>query len=626
MNNHKRISVPRLLAPVALAITLAACSSTPSSSDYIDITGEPNLPTQNYLMKADSSQGSLQNDWLIMAMKAAIADNNTDQAQLLIYRLSKQQLSNAQQAEWQLGKAELYANAEQYKKALDELNFPPTWSIADSQWAAYHQLRADIFTALDRPFDSSRELSQLYVLTSSQDHEAISDQIWANLQHYSSDTITQLSTSADEDILDGWLQLAIYVKTLGSDIPQLKNTLENWLAENPNHPAATYTPKEITNILSMSIIQPTNTALLLPLTGKFSQQAQLIRDGFIMAMMNDENRKANATLTVIDTDSKSLEAINAELAEKHIDFVVGPLVKDQIEKLQEIQQNQGQSIPMLALNIPEDIVPNSNVCYLTLSPEQEVAQAAKHLAEQGFKYPLILAPQGNYGERVVDAFNKEWNKYSSNKVAVNLFGDKRQLQRNINSVFGLQDSQQNIAQMNSLMGIDLESQPRSRRDIDAVYIVASSADLTLIKPFIEVAINPDATPPKLFSDSKSNSGGRQYEDLTGVMYSDIPLLINPQPEVKEEMERLWPKDSNGERRLQALGMDAYKLMVELPQMKVVEGYTVEGQTGVLSIDDQCVVQREISWAEHGKAQVLTNTVSDSVDSTDAVDVDAESAE
>ncbi|WP_254780741.1 penicillin-binding protein activator, partial [Vibrio cholerae] len=26
---------------------------------------------------------------------------------------------------------------------------------------------------------------------------------------------------------------------------------------------------------------------------------------------------------------------------------------------------------------------------------------------------------------------------------------------------------------------------------------------------------------------------------------------------------------------------------------------IDGQTGVLSIDEQCVVQREISWAEHG---------------------------
>ncbi|NMV23196.1 YraN family protein, partial [Vibrio parahaemolyticus] len=79
-------------------------------------------------------------------------------------------------------------------------------------------------------------------------------------------------------------------------------------------------------------------------------------------------------------------------------------------------------------------------------------------------------------------------KYSSNKVAASYFGDKRQLQKDINEVFGLQESKQRIAQMQSLMRIKLETQPRSRRDVDAVYIVARSTELTLIKPFIEVAI------------------------------------------------------------------------------------------------------------------------------------------
>lgn len=599
INNHQRISVPRLLAPVALAITLAACSSKPSAPQYVDITAEANQPTQNYLMKADSSQGSLQNDWLIMAMKAAIESNNTEQAQLLIYRLSKQNLSEVQQAEWQMGKAQLSMNAEQYSQALNQLNFNAQWALADSQWVQYHQMRADIFTALDRPFETSRELSALYGLIPSDQEEAISDQIWANLQRYSAQAITQLTTKPEEEILDGWLQLAVYVKTFGNDVPQLKNTLEKWLAENADHPAATYTPKSITDILSLTIIQPVNTALLLPLTGKFDKQAQLIRDGFIMAMMNDEKRDDNATLTIIDTNTESLDAIKAKIQEKQIDFIVGPLLKENIAQMQQQHRTEERTIPSLALNIPDELIEGTDICYLALSPEQEVAQAAKHLAAEGAQYPLILAPQSSYGERVVEAFNDEWRKYSNNKVAVNLFGDKRQLQRNINNVFGLQDSQQNIAQMEGLLNIKLESQPRSRRDIDAVYIVASSDELTLIKPFIEVAINPDTRPPKLYSNSKSNGGGRQYEDLTGVSYSDIPLLIHPKAEIAEQMERLWPKDSNAERRLQALGMDAYRLMVELPQMKTVEGYTIDGQTGVLSIDDQCVVQREISWAEHG---------------------------
>lgn len=597
MKNHPRLSVPRLLTPVALAMALAACSSNPSAPTSVDITQDPMQSAQSYLMQADSSQGSLQNDLLIMALKATINENNNEQAQLLIKRISKQSLSESQQAEWQLARAQLFINDEQLEQALSQLNFQAWWKLTPETWAQYHQTRADIFTALGRPFDSSRELVALADYVDNAQQEAIADQIWLNLNHYNTNTITTLTTDMSENILDGWLQLAVYMKTLNGNIPQLKNTLEQWLAENSTHPAAIYTPKAIQDILSLEIIKPTNTALLLPLSGKFAKQAQLIRDGFIMAMMNDKDRDTNATLTVIDTHAEDAADIDAQLIEKNIDFVVGPLIKANIENLHKLQQARLASIPTLALNIPDQVEEGVNTCYLALSPEQEVEQAAKYLFSQGYQYPLILAPQGNYGQRVVEAFNSEWRKYSKNKVAVNLFGDKRQLQRNINTVFGLQDSQQNIAQMDALMGIDLESQPRSRRDIDSVYIVANSAELTLIKPFIEVAINPDATPPKLFSNSRSNSGNKQYEDLSGVTYSDIPLLIHPNPQLDSQMNQLWPKNSNTERRLQALGMDAYQLMVELPQMKVVEGYSIQGKTGTLSINDQCIVQREISWAE-----------------------------
>ncbi|WP_199450486.1 penicillin-binding protein activator [Vibrio harveyi] len=601
MMNHKRLSVPRLLTPVALAITLAACSSGPRQPDSVDITLEPTQSVQNYMIQADSTEGSLQNDWLIMATKAAIQANELDQAELLIKRLSRQQLSEVQQAEWQLARATLQQKQGKYSQLLQGLNFKPWWKLPSEQWKDYYELRADAYQSLNQPFEANRQLVAEGQYASSAEQREISSRIWMNFGSYSENELTALQTEPSEDVLDGWLQLAIYAKTLSSNIPQLKNTLEHWLSENPSHPAAVYTPAEIQNILSLEIVKPNNTALLLPLTGKFAPQAQLIRDGFIFAMMNDQARDPSATLTVIDTHAYSADQIKQRLINENIDFVVGPLQKENVEKLQATLDGSetGVKIPTLALNIPEEVQAGTDMCYLALSPEQEVAQAAKYLFSQGYQFPMILAPNGVYGQRVVEAFNEEWSKYSSNKVATSYFGDKRQLQKNINGVFGLQESQQRIAQMQSLMRISLESQPRSRRDVDAVYIVARSSELTLIKPFIEVAINPDAKPPKLFSNSRSNSGGATYEDLSGVAYSDIPMLINPDPTIATQMNELWPDQSNMEKRLEALGMDAYKLLGELPQMKLLPGYSVDGQTGVLSINNNCVVQRELDWAERG---------------------------
>jgi len=550
-------------------------------------------------MQADSSQGSLQNDWLIMALKSSVQAGKTDQATLLIKRLAKQPLTETQQAEWQLARAQLLFNNQQTEQAYQQLNFQPWWKLPNEQWKDYHNLRADILEVLNQYFEASRELTKLEEFDDNQDQQLIADRIWQNLSSYSQYEVLALKTAPDEDVLAGWLQLSIYLKTLNGNLPELQSTLQDWLAENPYHPAATYTPQAITDILALEISKPTSTALLLPLTGKYSKQAQLVRDGFIFAMMNDKEREEDATLTVLDTNTQSAEEIKQTLVDNKVDFIVGPLIKSNITKLQQAQKGHENAIPALALNIPTQLEPDTKLCYLALSPEQEVEQAAKHLFTQGYKYPLILAPKGRLGDRIEEAFKEEWSKYSNNEVATSFFSDKRQLQRNVNQIFGLQESQQRIAQMDNLINLPLETEPRSRRDVDAVYIVAKNSELTLIKPFIEVAINPDAKQPALFSNSRSNSGDKQYEDLTGVFYSDIPLLVEGKGELNKQLNELWPSHSNGQKRLQALGMDAYYLMDALPQMKAVEGHSISGETGVLTIDNNCVVQRQISWAEHG---------------------------
>ncbi|NLS12306.1 YraN family protein [Vibrio sp. SM6] len=595
MMNHKGFSVSRILTPIALAFALAACESTPQAPASVDITTAPILTVQNYLINADSSKGSLQNDWLIMATKAALANNDYTQADNLIQRLARQTLTEPQQAEWQLARAQLHFRQNQPQKVIELLNFKPWWKLVPSQWKGYHELRAESLQRLGQYFAANREWVAFSQFVPERMQADAAQMIWRNFSYYSANDLNALTTSADEAELDGWLQLAIYMQNLGGNVPQLKNTLQQWLAENPTHGAARFTPADIQSILALEMVQPSRMALLLPLSGKFAKQAQLIRDGFIFAMMNESGRDEEASLTVIDTNGVSAAELARQLQEAQVDFIVGPLIKENIDAL----TAQGITVPSLALNIPSQIMSGSSQCYFALSPEQEVEQAAKHLFQQGYQYPLILAPKGGFGQRVVSAFNREWQRYSQNPVAVNYFGDSRQLQRNINEVFGLQESQQRIAQMSSLLDLPLETQARSRRDIDAVYIVSKSDELILIKPFIEVAINPDVKPPQLFANSRSNNGGQQLEDLSGIIFSDIPMLNSPNPNLDAQLDTLWPTHSNVEKRLQALGMDAYRLTEQLPQMKVVENYRMLGQTGVLSIDENCIVQREISWKEYG---------------------------
>lgn len=594
----RKNSVTRLIAPVALALTLAACSSSPKAPERFDITQAPSETSSAYILKADQQQGTLQADFLIMGLKASVQEQNVALANNLLTRLSALQLSPAQTAEMQLGHATLLKSQSNYDKAQQALDFQSWWKLDGSQWIQYYKLRHELYLFSGNNLNAARELIALDAYTANDQKQQLWSQVWTNISSLNSANLQDIKLDKSETNLHGWVQLATYLDTLKHSPARLQEALNEWLQANPTHPAATYTPQEIVDILALEIIRPDNVALLLPLTGRFGPQAIRARDGFINAMMEDKERGEFTKFKIIDTEATPMADILATLQQEDIQFVVGPLLRSKIEEFQSLNDTD---IAQLALNIPSEINTDKNSCYFTLSPEQEAEQAAIHLFEQGHKHPLFLAPQGTMGERLSQAFSDKWYQLTAKKPSISYFGKKSQLQQKINSVFGIESSQARIYQMNALTNIELESQPRSRRDIDAVYMVARSSELVLLKPFIDVAINPGIAPPKLYASSRSNSDSQtKLVEIHGIEFSDIPLLVKEDHKFKAQYDELWPKSSNGETRLHALGMDAYQLIVELPQMKAVDNYHMQGKTGELSINQECVIQRQMSWAVHGE--------------------------
>ncbi|GLT15966.1 penicillin-binding protein activator [Vibrio algivorus] len=595
--NHKIFSVPRLFTSIALMLLVSACSSLTSESDKVDITAPPVQTSLAYTTEANDTQPSNeQTDLFIMALKASVVEKDYDQGQSLLKRIVQFPLNDMQQAEWQLAKAQITAATVDSETALKGLNFQQQWQLADAQWRNYHQQRAKLFEDIRDFFNADREWIAYKEFQPVNKQESTDMRIWENLEQYSKDEIIQLKAQPSETELQGWLYVSTQMKTQLNNPSGLKTELQQWFGINISHPIVTHTPEDVQRILDLDISTPQNVAVLLPLSGKYEMPAKLIRDGFIHAMTDDADKDPALKMTVYDTSTQSLQDIYAQLKANNTDFIIGPLIKDNVERLQDINSD---NIPMLALNFPDELDKGTQVCYLTLSPEQEGAQAAKHIFETGFKYPLVLAPKGKLGERITEAFTEKWNELSNTPVASTPFGNRAELQKNVKDAFGLTDSQARINQIRQISNIEMETEARSRRDIDSVYIIANRSELTLLKPFIEVAINPDAKPPKLFSNSSSNNGkARAYQDVSGIVFSDIPMLLDKDNVELAEYDNLWPKSSNTEKRLHALGMDSYSLLAQLPTMKVVQSYQYQGQTGTLSIDDQCVVQRDLSWAEH----------------------------
>ncbi len=106
---HKCKSVSRLFSPIALALALSACQTTPpvEQGPQYDITAPALESSTFYLLKAETSQGEEKADWYLLALKALIAEKQYSQADVIINRLAKMPLTPLQLSEWQLNRATL---------------------------------------------------------------------------------------------------------------------------------------------------------------------------------------------------------------------------------------------------------------------------------------------------------------------------------------------------------------------------------------------------------------------------------------------------------------------------------------------------------------------------------------
>ncbi|NGN98199.1 LppC family lipoprotein [Grimontia sp. S25] len=604
---HKCKSVSRVLPPIALALVLSACTTTPpvEQGPQYDITAPALESSTFYLLKAETETGEAKADWYLLALKALIAEKQYAQADVLVSRLAKLPLPPLQLSEWQLNRALLSQQKGDLQTAVDNLNFQPSWGIPAIQYQRYYLLKGELYEALgNMPGAVLSYAEGSPYITDNYDKQQNWENVWTLLVKMSPSELSSLSATTNP-VLNGWVELVNLLRRYSGRPAQQQEALNQWLAANSSHPANRYLPNDLTALQSMEILRPDRIGVMLPLSDKFAAQGEAIRNGLVQALLDDDSGNTAPSVMFYDTNGLSTTDIVNQMRTDGIQFAIGPLRKDKIEEFLTVSQN---AIPTLALNIPREEDGAANTCFFTLSPEQEAEQAALHIEQNKHQYPLVIAPDNGFGRRVSEAFSKQWEEQTGEPAEIEFFKNRAAMQKTVQRVFGLTESQGRIQQMQQLLGMEMESEQRSRRDVDAVYLVANAGELTLLKPFIEVAINPDVQPPKLYSSSRSNNrvnGVGEIGELRGIEFSDVPLLVEPNNPAAARFNQLWPGLDNGMTRLYALGMDAYALIEALPQMQALPEYRFEGLSGELSLGDYCTVNRSVSWAMFGDQGIVS---------------------
>lgn len=517
-------------------------------------------------------------------------------------------------------------------------------------------LKADAMEQAGFPIESVQlriELDQAYSTSDIELRKNNDRKLWHSLMRVSSSLISG-HISEIPDTLSGWLELAYLSKQNQFNTAMLNNSIDSWVSRNTTHPANRTIIDDIKQRQIAISNHPQHIALVLPLSGPLQGVGQAIRDGFLASYLETVRHFGiQLKIEVYDTEGKpELAQLAINLANRSgAKMIVGPLDKAAVAAAMAALQPQPTAgttaqttspqapsntptttamapttaitesplpasdinTPILALNqIPASALNNItelDIYEFSLAPEAEARQAAERASRDGREYAMVIVPEDVWGNRLYEAFATRYLELGGTIISEHRFkrgiSDHSQgIQQGIN----LDLSKQRHRQIKQLLNEDIEFTPRPRRDMDMIFMVASSQEARQIKPQLKFFY---ANHVPVYATSHIYSGtplAARDKDLEGIYFADMPWVLNEKPapnSLNKIVNDNWPQ-STRYGRFYALGADAFRLLPQLEWLSEHPTDSMSGDTGRLSLRTNGVVHRETEWAVFRNGIPTTN--------------------
>ena len=696
-------SVPLLLA----ALIFTGCGTQAPDQSTAHMQGSAQADSGFYLQQMSQSTNDTRINWQLLAIRALLKEGKTQQAAELFSQLP-QDLNDAQRHEQTLLSAELKVAQKDYDGAKKILGTIDLSTLDKNQQTRFWQ--AGITAEQGRPsLTLLRALIAQEPLLAGADKQKNIDATWQALASMTQDQAKALVINADENVLQGWLDLQQMWFNNRSDPNMLKAGITDWQKRYPQNPGAKMLPTQLVNVQNFKPASTSKIALLLPLNGQAAVFGRAIQQGLEAAKngttavsgsavptqaaqaanVNDvvspsaaetsdlttaqtpaqgtmqnpvtapttqpappapaatqapaetpapataeqpqpqteqpEQQPATqpqavattsanpgAELKIYDTSAQPLDQVLAQVQQDGASIVVGPLLKNNVEAL----MKSNTTLNVLALNQPEQVQNRANICYFALSPEDEARDAARHIHEQGKQAPLLLIPRSTLGDRVANAFAQEWQTLGGGVVLQQKFGSASELRAGVNGGAGIALNGSPVSaslpqqQSVTIGGLTIPAPPTDAQisgggKVDSAYIVATPEEIAFIKPMIAMR-NGSQSGATLYASSRSAQGtaGPDFRlEMEGLQYSEIPMLAGSNPQLMQQALGAVRNDYSL-ARLYAMGVDAWALANHFTQMRQVPGFELNGNTGDLTADQDCVINRKLSWLKYQQGQIV----------------------
>jgi outer membrane PBP1 activator LpoA protein len=332
--------------------------------------------------------------------------------------------------------------------------------------------------------------------------------------------------------------------------------------------------------------------LILPLSGRQQALGEAVRDGFIAALLADTGASGRRVELHDDTGGTAA-AYGAALA-GGASVIVGPLLKDSVEALVPLAGD----VPVLALNfLGGDRAGPPGFYQFGLAPEDETAAIASRTIAEGRRRAIALAPDNEWGRRLLNAFNAGFSSAGGQLLAWEFYdpaaGD---FSAPVRTVLGTEDGAARKRTLQANLRQPLEFEPRPRPDVDFIFIAANPGAARLIRPALRFHGAGDL--PAYGTAAIYDDGSDGDAELDGMLFPDSPWIVAPDRRamtVKDALRRSSEGASPAVSRLYALGYDAYGLATRLSAGAVPAG-GYAGVTGLLTVDATGRVHRGLAWA------------------------------
>lgn len=596
-----------LVWAAALLLTLSACATvteppTPGAiaveqAQAAERSGDFAAAARAYLdAAAATGAGTAKNTLMLNSAEAYYRGRAYGQARGVLQALPAATLTAPQHTRRQTLAAALALEERNPRAAFDALKDALRPDTPPALRAEVHRLRAAAHDQAGNVLDAARERIALAPLLGDVEAARANEQaLWQSLITLPPVALEELRAAAPPpDTLSGWAALALISRDTSADA---ERALADWRRLYPGHPASTalIVPPAAAPAAPAMTGRPGSIALLLPLTGPYAKPAAAVRDGFLAAYFAD-TQAARPTIRIYDSGDRpeAVTALYRRAVADGAEFVVGPLAKEAVTALK-----QGEvTVPTLALNYAEDALPAPPLLYqFGLSPEQEAEGAAERAWLDGRSRALVIAPAGDWGTRVAQAFAARWQQLGGLVAGTESYGNgDSDLSAPLRRLLNIDDSERRARELRALLQADLKFEPSRRGDADMIFMAGFPRQARQIPPLLKFFYAGDLP---VYASSHIYEGRpdpAKDRDLDGVMFADMPWLLDQTPApLRDAVEQAWPRQ-DGLQRLYALGADAYRLPSFLAEAAAGSGAEFAGATGRLRLDAERRVHRTLVWA------------------------------